>query len=663
MQEKYLVTPALPYANGPIHLGHLVEHIQVNIFVRALRMMKSDVLYVCGADSHGTPIEMNARKKGIPPQEFASEWQKIQESSLKNFAIEFDNGYGTTHTKLNELFAGEFFSALKSKGHIKTKEIEQLFDQKLKRFLPDRMVKGTCPKCKATEQYGDSCEACGRTYEPTELINPVSALSGTVPVLKSSEHYFVDLKPFEVQIKSWLNSGAVNEDTKAFLTHWFNEGLKDWDISRDGPYFGFNIPGESNKYFYVWLDAPIGYVSLSQLAAKKIGRTAKDYWQDKNTKIIHFIGKDIVYFHTLFWPAMLMAKEYNLPHKVIVHGMLTVDGQKMSKSRGTFILADTFSKHIDSESLRYYYACKLNTRSEDLDLNLNDFINRVNADLVNKTVNLISRTLPLLHRYFNGKVSSLDNDASELITKAKTLIDSVKSLYTENENSKAMNEIVRFSEDANKYLQEKSPWSLVKENPSKAHEIMTTGLYLGKICFALLKPVLPNSVASLEEMVNQGIEFTFDNIADDFCPEQELSPYKHLFKRIEQSQVEKMVEESKQDTNDKKTEQASKTIDIKQFMDVELRAAKVLSAQAVEGSDKLISCELDLGPLGKRHVFAGLRPFVDPADLVEKTVAVVANLAPRKMRFGVSEGMILACGDKKPTPIILQDVEPGDRVR
>ena len=365
MQEKYLVTPALPYANGPIHLGHMVEHIQVNIFVRALRMANKDVLYICGADSHGTPIEMNARTSGVSPEVFAAEWQKKQDQTFQNFEIIFDGGYGSTHTPENKTHAYKIFEALNSQGLIEKKEIEQLYDPELKRFLPDRLVRGICPNCKAKDQYGDSCESCGRTYHPTDLINPKSALSGATPILKKSEHYFVSLKHFEEQLKAWVgNKNIIHEDTRAYLKHWFQEGLKDWDISRDGPYFGFLIPGETNKYFYVWLDAPVGYISLSDYAAKLRGLSYQDYWLDPKTKIIHFIGKDIVYFHTLFWPAMLMAAQYTLPSQIIVHGMLTVNGEKMSKSRGTFIMADIFSKFLEPETLRYYYASKLNNNAE-----------------------------------------------------------------------------------------------------------------------------------------------------------------------------------------------------------------------------------------------------------------------------------------------------------
>lgn len=664
MQEKYLVTPALPYANGPIHLGHLVEHVQVNIFIRALRMAQKDVLYVCGADSHGTPIETNALKHAINPADFARKWQKRHESTFKSFDIEFDGGYGSTHSHENELHAHKIFHALKQQGYINQREIEQLFDPELKRFLPDRMVRGICPKCQAKDQYGDACESCGRTYHPTDLINPRSALSGATPVLKKSVHYFVSLAKFEAQLKDWTkNKETIHEDTQAFLGHWYAEGLKDWDISRDGPYFGFLIPGEDNKYFYVWLDAPIGYISLSEKAAKLRGRTMADYWCDKDTKIIHFIGKDIVYFHTLFWPAMLMAADYTLPSQVIVHGMLTVDGEKMSKSRGTFILADTFKKHFDHETLRYYYACKLSKRAEDIDLNLVDFVQRVNTDLVNKLVNIISRALPLLTRLFGSEASMLDPDAAWLSSKAQKTIIDTQSYFLDNEPSKAIHDIVRLAEDANKYLQDQAPWKIAAEDPKKAQAILTTGLYVGKICFGLLKPVLPQAVKKLELIINDGQDYTFENLGDLFKPGQKFKPYDHIFKRIDEQSIKAMKEEiMSEQPAIVKPKECTPSIDINQFMSVDLRAAKITKAEMVEGSDKLIACTLDVGELGQRQIFTGLRPHVEPHDLAGKTVVIVANLAPRKMRFGISEGMILACGEDKPVPLTLEGVKPGERV-
>jgi methionyl-tRNA synthetase len=661
MKKKYLLTSALNYANGALHLGHLLEEVQADLFARALRMDERDVLYISGADSHGTPIEVNALKAKIAPVDFARSFQLKHEQTLKKFLIEFDGGYGSTHTPENERHVDLVFKALKDHGYIKTKEIEQLFDPELGRFLPDRMVKGICPKCHAQGQYGDSCEVCHRTYHPTDLIEPKSVLSGATPVLKKSMHYFVSLAEFESRLKQWMAiPGTVHEDIRASLDRWFTEGLKDWDISRDGPYFGFLIPGETNKYFYVWLDAPIGYISISEKAALERGRSFADYWQDKDTEIIHFIGKDITYFHTLFWPALLMAAGYTLPSQIVVHGMLTVDGEKMSKSRGTFILADTFSKHIEPEALRYYFACKLSKRAEDIDLNLHDFVQRVNTDLVNKVVNLISRALPLLHRSYDGKAGCLDKQ-SDLIEKAQNTTKMAKDFYLDNEPGKAIHEIVRLAEEANKYFQEKAPWSLISENKEEAHKILTTGLYIGKVCMGLLKPVLPNTVKSLEKMLNEG-PYSFSNVLKPFLAQQKFEPYEHLFKRIEEKSTKEIMQESKVDTKPEANKEI-KHIDIKQFMDIDLRAAMVLEAKEVEGSDKLISCTLDMGELGIRNVFSGIRPHVKPIDLIGKTVVVVANLAPRKMRFGMSEGMILSCiSNDVPVPLTLVGVKPGDRI-
>lgn len=661
MQKKYLVTPALPYANGALHLGHLLEHVMVNVFVRSLRMAKQDVLYVCGADSHGTPIEISAQKANKAPQELAKYWQIEQESSLKKFFIEFDGGYGSTHTEENKHHAQDIYKALKNNGHISQREIEQLFDPKLKRFLPDRMVKGTCPFCKAQEQYGDNCEACGKTYSPTELINPKSVLSDETPVLKKSNHIFVNLENFSDKLSTWLNENKViNPEIYAYLQNWLKEGLKEWDISRDGPYFGFPIPGEENKFFYVWLDAPIGYISLSEIAAKSLNKNYQDYWQDQNTEIIHFIGKDIVYFHTLFWPSLLMSANYTLPKKIFVHGMLTVNGEKMSKSRGTFILADKFAQYINPEALRYYFACKLSTNIEDIDLNFDDFMSRVNSDLVNKSVNVISRALPLLHKFFAGKAcTSLDENADILIKETQNTVLLTKEYFLSCETAKAINAIIRLSEQANKYLQDNQPWKLIDSDKNKAHQIITTGLYVGKVCFALLKPVLPISVKKLELMLNDDQEFDFENILDDLS-KKTLRSYEHLFSRIEESAIKNLFTS----TQEKETKiMNTNFINFEHFAKVELRAAKIIDVKDVENSDKLLSFKLDVGELGEKHIFAGLKQYLDLSDLVGKTLVIVANLEPRKMRFGVSEGMILAVGEEKPQPIFLSNAKPGDLIR
>lgn len=660
---KYLVTPALPYLNGAPHLGHLVEAIQVNVFVRALRMAGEDVLYVCGGDCHGTPVEIAAKKAGLSPVEFSERAQKNFGEAFKRYHIEYDGGFGTTHTKENEKWSQTIYQHLKDAGHIVVRDVEQLFDPELKRFLSDRMVKGTCPKCGSDDQYGDSCEKCGSVYKPTDLKNPRSALSGATPILKSSKHYFFELNHYAEKLKEWTeSSGVLHSDMQHSLAKWFSEGLKDWDISRDGPYFGFKIPGEEEKYFYVWLDAPIGYISLTEHAAKALGRTAEDYWKDPSTRIIHFLGKDIVYFHTLFWPAMLMASKMTLPEAICVHGMLTMNGEKMSKSRGTFILADDFADVINPETLRYYLSCKLSAGVEDIDMNFEDFVGRTNADLVNKIVNLVSRTVPLLHRYFDGYVSAMSDDA--LVKETRDLALGIEAKYRARDTAKVVKDVVAIADLANRVLQDSAPWELIKTDKDGAHQVLTKALWAGKVCLALLKPILPIVAQKTENML--GVDsFTFANALQPLKEGVQLKPYDRLFERVDMKNVEALVEKSKVGQPAAAPEApATSHIQIDDFAKVDLRAARVLDAKVVEGSDKLISLTLDVGPLGKRHVFSGIQHHVDPKDLIGRNVVLVANLAPRKMKFGVSEGMVLsAASGTKLIPLMADNAEPGDEIR
>ncbi len=655
MPQRYLITAALPYANGAIHIGHLVEYIQADIFVRALKMAGEDVLFVCGTDSHGTAIEINAQKAGIAPDAFIQKWQKEHEASFAKFGIVFDGGYGTTHTPLNQKHAEAIYGHLQQAGHIATRDVEQLYDPTAKRFLADRQIRGTCPKCKTPDQYGDACEKCGTTYRPTELIEPKSVVSGTTPILRTSKHYFFELQHYAEQLKTWTsNEGVLSPDVQNYLNAWFTDGLKDWDISRDGPYFGFKIPGEDNKYFYVWLDAPIGYISLCEKAAEERGLTLANYWQDPSCHIVHFIGKDIVYFHTLFWPAMLMAANYTLPSTIAVHGMLTVNGEKMSKSRGTFILADALSQQVEPEALRYYYGCKLTPRVEDIDLSFEDFAARVNADLVNKVVNLVSRTVPMLHRFFDGFAGEMDSEAKDMIQEISERTTAIEQAYRARDTAQVARDVVAIAEMANRYLQEQAPWERVKKDPVAAHRQLTTALWVGKVCLALLKPMLPKIAEQTESMLKLAEPFSFSNMLDGLRTDVQLLPYPRLFERVDLAKLTQLTE--------KPAMPEPSYISIDDFMKVELRAARVVNATAVEGSDKLIACELDVGECGKRNVFSGLRPHVAPEDLIGKTVALVFNLAPRKMRFGVSEGMILACGENPPTPVFLPHANPGDRI-
>jgi methionyl-tRNA synthetase len=690
MSTKYLVTPALPYANGPAHLGHLVEHIQVNIFVRALRMAGEDVLYVCGADTHGTPIELNAMKAGVKPEDFVAQWQKSHEASFKTFGIEFDGGFGTTHTPDNERHAAIIYNALKDAGKTSRKNVEQYFDPEANRFLPDRFVGGTCPFCKTPDQYGDVCESCHKTYAPTDLIEPKSKITGATPVRKSSEHIFVTLGAFKDDLVAWTSrEQSVSAPVRNFLKAWLDD-LKDWDISRDGPYFGFPIPDEDNKFFYVWLDAPIGYISLSEQAAKARGRSLEDYWKDPETKIFHFIGKDIVYFHTLFWPAMLKAAGYNTPEKVAVHGWLTVDGEKMSKSKGTFVKADLWAEELGDvgiNGLRYYLATKLDDGIDDIDLNLEDFVERVNADLVKNSVNLVSRAANLIGRHYDGKPSAMDPAAEAMITEVKQKAATLEGLYRDLNFAQVARTVAAIGNLANKYLQDEKPWELGKDDPEKAQQVLTTALWVGKVCLGALTPIIPEVSAKLATLL--GINgFTFDNLVADLEPGKAIGAYEHLFQRLELKKIKAMIDKGAEggpDANakggakgaDKVGKKAKKDnkpnkggvpeppaeIDIDAFFQIELRAAKVTACEEVEGSDKLLQCTVDLGAKGTRTIFAGLKPHVAPADLVGHNVVVVANLAPRKMRFGTSEGMILAAGDDKPSPVFCDGAQPGDRVR
>jgi len=729
-----LVTPALPYANGAIHLGHLVEHVQVNIFVRALRMAGEDVLYVCGADSHGTPIELSAMKAGVSPEEYTRRCREGHEKTFARFFIGFDGGYGTTHTEENRAHAERVYGALSSKGHIRRRTVDLLFDPEAKRFLPDRMVKGTCPKCKTPDQYGDSCESCGSTYSPMDLIEPKSVVSGATPVTKASEHVFVDLASFTDALKAWTSKeGRVPDEVQNYLARWFADGLKDWDITRDGPYFGFPIPNEENKFFYVWLDAPIGYVSLTERAAKERGRTWQDYWRDPSTRIFHFIGKDIVYFHTLFWPAMLMASGDTLPERVSVHGMLTVDGVKMSKSRGTFINGDDFADTLGengTQALRYYYACKLAGGVDDLDLSMDDFVQRVNADLVNNVVNLLSRTVPMIHRFGDGKTGVVDESAyADILARGivswaantasgikddetRTVVERAREgavvlddvargvaraaelAYRETRFADVVRLATAIASEANKLLQDEKPWDVAKTDVPRALSVLTTAASVGKTCVALIAPIVPDVADKTARMLRVP-GFTFAEAARPLPKGVAIDTYPRLFERLDAAKVASLVKPTEpavdgQSPSTKKTaapakgagdakqtkaakkegatvtttsEGADGFITIDTFAQVDLRAAHVLAASAVEGSDKLISVSLDVGPLGKRHVFAGLRPHVDPASIVGKTLVLVANLAPRKMKFGVSEGMLLAAGEGVPRPLLAEGAAPGDKVR
>lgn len=669
-----LVTCALPYANGSIHLGHMLEHIQADIWVRYQRMRGHQVHFVCADDAHGTPIMLKAQQLGITPEAMIAAVSEEHQTDFAGFNISFDN-YHSTHSDENRELAGLIYGRLKEGDFIKGRTITQLFDPEKSMFLPDRFVKGTCPKCKSPEQYGDNCDACGATYSPTELIDPKSAVSGATPVMKDSEHFFFDLPQFETWLAGWVRgSGAIQEEMANKMQEWFESGLQQWDITRDAPYFGFEIPGAPGKYFYVWLDAPIGYMaSFKNLCNKRGDIDFDSYWKkDSTAELYHFIGKDIAYFHCLFWPAMLEGAGFRQPTKVNVHGYVTVNGAKMSKSKGTFIKASTYLKHLDPECLRYYYAAKLNSRIDDLDLNLEDFVSRVNADVVNKLVNLASRNAGFITKRFDGKLA--DNCSEpELYAEFANASASIADAYEAREFSRAIREIMALADKANRYVDDKAPWVIAKQEGADAQlqDVCSVGINLFRVLMAYLKPVMPLLAERTEAFLGETL--SWEGVAQPLCNHQ-LAPFKALFSRIEPAKVEAMIEASKEDlakeqapkvTGPLADDPISPTISYEDFAKLDLRVALIKKAEAVPEADKLLKLQLDLGG-ETRQVFAGIKSAYNPEDLEGKLTVMVANLAPRKMRFGMSEGMVLAAGPGGKDLWILEPQEgaqPGMRVK
>lgn len=669
-----LVTCALPYANGSIHLGHMLEHIQADIWVRYQRMRGHQVHFVCADDAHGTPIMLKAQQMGITPEEMIAAVSQEHQGDFAGFNISFDN-YHSTHSDENRELAGLIYGRLKESGKIKIRTISQLFDPEKSMFLPDRFVKGTCPKCKSPEQYGDNCDACGATYSPTELIEPKSAVSGATPVMKDSEHFFFDLPQFEKWLAEWVRgSGAIQEEMANKMQEWFESGLQQWDITRDAPYFGFEIPGAPGKYFYVWLDAPIGYMaSFKNLCDKRGDIDFDSYWQaDSEAELYHFIGKDIAYFHCLFWPAMLEGAGFRKPTKVNVHGYVTVNGAKMSKSKGTFIKASTYLKHLDPECLRYYYAAKLNSRIDDLDLNLEDFVSRVNADVVNKLVNLASRNAGFIAKRFDGKLADVCSEP-ELYSEFASASASIADAYEAREFSRAIREIMALADKANRYVDDKAPWVIAKQEGADAQlqDVCSVGINLFRVLMAYLKPVMPHLAERAEAFLGETL--SWDGVAKPLTHHQ-LAPFKALFSRIEPAKVEAMVEASKEDLAKEQAPKAtgpladdpiSETISYEDFAKIDLRVALIKKAEAVPQAEKLLKLQLDIGG-ETRQVFAGIKSAYNPEDLEGKLTVMVANLAPRKMRFGMSEGMVLAAGPGGKDLWILEPQEgaqPGMRVK
>jgi methionyl-tRNA synthetase len=644
-----LVTSALPYANGSLHLGHMLEQVQTDIWVRFQQSRGHNCRYVCADDAHGTAIMLTAEEQGITPEQQIANMQAEHERDSADFLIDFAN-FHSTHSEENRLFSESIYRALKANGHIAEREITQAFDPEKQLFLSDRYIKGTCPKCKTPDQYGDNCEACGATYSPADLIDAASALSGAAPIEKQSLHFFFTLPDFADMLSEWTAGGALQPQIANKLKEWLDAGLQEWDISRDAPYFGFEIPDAPGKYFYVWLDAPIGYMASHKQLCDREGLDFDAVWgKDSNAELYHFIGKDIINFHGLFWPAMLSSAGYRTPTAIFVHGFLTVNGTKMSKSRGTFIKARTYLDHLDAEYLRYYFAAKLGSGVDDIDLNLEDFVQRVNSDVVGKVVNIASRCAGFLRKGFENRLEAQPSEP-DLIAEFIAAGDGIAELYEQREYSKAIREIVALADRANQYIDERKPWVLVKEEGREAevHAACSTGINLFRVLMTYLKPVLPAMAEKAEAFLQCSLDWTA--LAGPLA-DHRIAKFKPLLTRIEPAQVDAVVEASKEEQaearvseHDAEAKQAANTIDFDTFSQVDLRIAEIVHAEEVEGADKLLRLTLDLGT-EQRTVFAGIREaYPNPAELIGKHTVCVANLAPRKMRFGVSEGMVLAAG-------------------
>lgn len=667
-ERKMLVTSALPYANGHLHLGHLVEHIQTDIWVRTHKMMGIHCISVCGDDAHGTPIMLKAEQMGITPEALTTQIKASHEHDFNAFAIDYDC-YHTTHSQENQILASTIYERLQAGGDIIKRTIRQAYDPVKQMFLPDRYVKGTCPKCGAVDQYGDNCEVCGATYSPTDLIDAVSAISGAKPIEKDSEHYFFDLPKYETLLKKWTVNGHLQIEVANKLDEWFEAGLKQWDISRDAPYFGFPIPGTKDKYFYVWLDAPIGYMASFKKYCDEHGASFEEFWdKDSKTELYHFVGKDIVYFHALFWPAMLAASGHRMPTAVYTHGFLTVDGQKMSKSRGTFLEARTYLAHLNPEYLRYYFAAKLNGRVDDLDLNFDDFTNRVNADLVGKVVNIASRCAGFINKRFDNCLShSISEPAlyADLIAAREDIINS----FVTRDYARAIRQIMECADRVNQYIDANKPWVLAKDEGRlpEVHATCTMGINLFRILMTYLKPVLPMMAKAAEHFLNCE-PLSWDSINNPLL-DHKINSFQPLMVRVEKEKIDAMFAQTKESLMtatvvESKSANDDNTISIDDFAKVDLRIAKIIAAEPVDGADKLLRLKLDLGDCQKQ-VFAGIKSAYDPESLVGRLTVMVANLAPRTMRFGVSEGMVLAAGDGKGIYLLQPDAGalPGMKVK
>ena len=699
MPREILVTSALPYANGRIHLGHIVEHVQSDIWVRAMRMAGHTVHYVCADDAHGTSIMLRAEKEGITPQALIENVWQEHTADLRDFGVAYDH-YSSTHTDANRELTYRIWRALEKNGHVESKPVEQLFDPERQMFLPDRFIKGECPVCHSKDQYGDACEVCGSTYNPVDLIDPYSVVSGATPVEKESLHFFVKLADFEALLKTWLEerraAGGLQAEVVNKLKEWFADGLRSWDVSRDAPYFGFEIPDQPGKYFYVWVDAPIGYLAaFKELCegASKRGLNGGDFDRfirtGSNAEMVHFIGKDIIYFHTLFWPAMLHGAGLRMPTAVNVHGFLTVDGAKMSKSRGTFVNARTYLEHLDADYLRYYLASMLGPTLADIDLDLKAFEERVNSHLVGKWVNIASRCAGFLHKLFGGKLAdSLPEAERARYDAAAAKLASCTTLYESRDYAAAMRAIIEVADEANAYVAEHAPWVLAKDESRRTelHMVLTLALNYFRLLSIWLAPAVPATAARAFAFLGDAPE-RFEAARIPLLGHG-IQPFQPLATRIDPKQITAMIEASKESLQVNRTPSppgaarhpplegdgskpasaapgsesrvpSPETISIDDFAKLDLRVAKVDVCEFVEGSDKLLRFELDAGELGRRQIFSGIKAaYPDPGKLVGRNVVFIANLAPRKMRFGLSEGMILSAGTGGNT-LFLLDADPG----
>lgn len=686
-KRKIIITSALPYANGALHLGHLVEYLQTDFWARYQRMMGHEVVYVCADDTHGTPIMIRARKEGITPEALIARSYEARVREFGAFEMGFDR-YGSTNCEENRILSESIYLKLKERGLISSRSVDQLYCERCGMFLPDRFVKGTCPKCGAPDRDGDNCSVCGATYNPADLREPRCAICGGTPVMRQSEQLFVELEPCREFLKGWLPQ-HTDKGTAEKLLEWFNEPLRGWNISRDAPYFGFRIPGYDDKYFYVWLDAPVGYMATLWAWAKTRGQTLEDWWQDPKAEIYHFIGKDIVRFHCLFWPSELQAAGWRTPTQVFVHGFLMVNGAKMSKSEGTFISAATYLRHLPAQALRFYYACKLNGTVDDMNLDLRDFVGRVNSDLVGKITNLASRGAQMLNKNCGGRLGEMDADSRALLAECRAQLPELQEAYERRDFCRAMVIVRDWADKANQLFDAKMPWKLVKEDVEATRAVLTGTLNLFRLMAIALKPILPAYAAKVEALFGEA-PYAFADAAKDVegCA---IAAYERLADRIDPKAVEAMVAETKAQNapalpkglTEKDVKAGirqlahapagktfppppAETIAIDDFAKVDLRVAQVVAAEAVEGSDKLLRLTLDVGEARPRTVFAGIRKAYAPEELPGRQVIMVANLAPRKMRFGLSEGMVLAAEDADGTLRLTQPfapMTPGARLR